>query len=180
MLRTEVIADDDWQVGKRVGGEADLLLSCGDLCDRSIERAHLAYGCRRGFAVRGNHDTDGPFPTGIDDLHLTAHEFGGLRFGGFCGCWRYKPRGCHLWEQHEVAALLKNFPAVDVFVAHNSPRGIHECDTDVHRGFEHFRDYIDRARPRYFIHGHQHLERTIQHGDTLIIGVFGERRMTIG
>ena len=179
MLRMVAIADDDTLVGKTPGSEADLLLSCGDLWDQTILRASQLYRCRGAFAVRGNHDADAPFPPGIDDLHITVREFEGLRFGGFRGCWRYKPRGHHLWEQWEVGELLKDFPPVDVFVAHNSPRGVHECDAEVHQGFDDFWDYIDRARPRYFIHGHQHLDRITQHGDTLIVGVFGERFIAI-
>lgn len=179
MLRIVVIADDDSRVGKWDGREADLLLSCGDLHDLTIERVFRSYRCRRAFAVRGNHDSDGPFPVGVDDLHMTVREFAGLRFGGFRGCWRYKPRGHHLWEQDEVSTLLRSFPAVEVFVAHNSPRGVHECDGDVHQGFEAFLEYIERARPRYLIHGHQHLDRETRYGDTAILGIFGERWLAL-
>lgn len=179
LLRIVAIADDDSQVGKRSGSEADLLLSCGDLWDQTIQWASQLYKCRRAFAVRGNHDTDAAFPPGIDDLHMTIQEFQGLRFGGFRGCWRYKPRGHHLWEQREVGALLRGLPAVDVFVAHNSPSGVHEVDAGVHQGFEDFWEYIERARPRYVIHGHQHVERVTRHGDTLIMGVFGESWFTV-
>jgi uncharacterized protein len=179
MLQVVVIADDDSQAGWKAGSQADLLISCGDLWDQTIQRVCRSYLCRRAFAVRGNHDAATAFPPGIEDLHLTICEFQGLRFGGFRGCWRYKPRGNHLWDQWEVGELLREFPAVDVFVAHNSPRGIHEVDTGVHQGFQDFRDYIDRARPRFFIHGHQHIESTTRLGDTLIMGVYGESWITI-
>lgn len=72
----------------------------------------------------------------------------GLRFGGFAGCWRHKPRGHHLFDHDEVATALQDFSPVDVFVAHNSPFGIHQRDGDVHQGFHAFSDYIAREQPR--------------------------------
>jgi uncharacterized protein len=179
VVRIVVIADDDTLVGKSAKTQADVLISCGDLWDETILRAADAYQCERVFAVRGNHDTSAPFPPGIDDLHLKVIEYGGFRFGGFHGSWRYKPRGHYMWEQWEVGPLLRGVPPVDVLVTHNSPRGIHECDTDVHQGFDAFLEYIDRARPRYVIHGHQHVQRVTSYGDTTIVGVFGEHWLTI-
>ena len=64
--------------------------------------------------------------------------FRGPLGGGFQDSWRYKPRGHYLYEQSEVEYLLTSFPPVDVFVAHNSPRYIHDRDDNVHFGFEAF------------------------------------------
>ena len=75
--------------------------------------------------------------------------------------------------------LLENFPAVDVFIAHNSPRGIHECDTSIHQGFDAFIEYIDRAQPAYFLHGHQHCREVSYRGNTCIMGVYGEKNFTL-
>lgn len=170
-----VIADDDSKLGNLKCGPVDLLISCGDLYDGAIERAIAHYRPRQTFAVRGNHDTNAPFPGGISDLHLTTQTFDGIRFGGFAGSWRYKPRGHHLFEQAEASTLMRAFPAVDVFVAHNSPSGIHERDNEVHQGFEGFVDYLNRAKPRVLIHGHQHLDLTTVHGETTIFSVYGEK-----
>jgi Icc-related predicted phosphoesterase len=173
MIRLLIIADDDSLIRNVPHGHADVLISCGDLCDQTIEHVARACHCRTVFGVRGNHDTASPFPKGFTDLHLSVGEFSGVRFGGFRGSWRYKPRGHHLWEQEEVSTLLRQLPAVDVFVAHNSPRGIHERDSDVHQGFDGFRDYIATARPRYFVHGHQHVNEVTQCLDTSVVGVYG-------
>lgn len=173
MLRLLIIADDDSLLGHVPSGQADLLISCGDLSDQTIQRVAQSCGCRAVFAVRGNHDPASPFPGGITDLHLRVENFGGVRFGGFRGSWRYKPRGHHLWDQGEVTALLRSFPPVDVFVAHNSLRGIHERDKDVHQGFDAFLAYLATARPRYFIHGHQHVNRVTLCGQTAVLGVYG-------
>jgi predicted phosphodiesterase len=154
---------------------ADLLISCGDLPDSFILKLAEMTLCRHIFAVKGNHDSSSPFKSPIKDLHLSVHKFGGLRFGGFNGSWRYKPGGDHLYEQSEVEKLLHSFPAVDVFVAHNSPRYIHEWDKRVHTGFDAFNAYLERTRPKIFIHGHQHVNVESWLGDTRVISVFGQR-----
>jgi Icc-related predicted phosphoesterase len=81
--------------------------------------------------------------------------------------------------QTHVQFRSDRFPPVDVFVAHNSPRGIHDRDDDVHFGFEAFVAYIQRAKPRLFIHGHQHVNRQTQVRDTTVIGVYGFRRLEL-
>lgn len=179
-MQAIVIADDDSLVGHLEYKSVDLLLCLGDLWDGSIEKACAKYTPRKSFAVRGNHDTDAPFAPYVIPLHYTIEEYGGLKFGGFNGSWRYKPRGHHLYEQEEVSRMLRHFPPVDVFVAHNSPRGIHERGGDTHQGFDGFLSYIETARPRYFIHGHQHLNGITKIGDTTVIGVFGETILEIG
>lgn len=136
-------------------------------------------GASHVLAVKGNHDSSGPFPAPIIDLHLKQHVLSGVRFGGFAGCWRYKARGNYLFDQDEVTYLLADFPPVNVFVAHNSPRGIHDRDDDVHFRFDGFVSYIQRAKPKLFIHGHQHVDRETQIGPTIVVGVYGFRRLEI-
>ena len=173
-MRVVVIADDDSLVGKMMNVSADVLMSVGDLWDSTIATAQERYNCGAVVAVKGNHDSAAPFAEEIDELHLQVVEHHGIRFGGFGGSWKYKPRGHHMFEQSEVDEALRSFPAVDVFVAHNSPAGYHERDIDVHQGFEAFTEYIDRTNPSYFIHGHQHINEISMRKETLIIGVFGE------
>lgn len=173
-MKAIAIADDDGLVGHLDVTGVDLLLCLGDLWDSTIEKAVTRYAPRRSFGVRGNHDTNAPFSRFVTPLHNTLDHHSGLVFGGFGGSWRYKPRGHHLYEQEEVSRILRSFPPVDVFIAHNSPWGIHQRDEEVHQGFQGFLEYIQRARPRYFIHGHQHLDATTELDGTQVIGVFGE------
>jgi len=174
-----VIADDD-SFRQRLDSEpVDVLISCGDLADEVILETAAAARCARIFAVKGNHDGAGAFPSPITDLHFNVERHGGLVFGGFNGSWKYKPRGHFLYEQSEVERMLRSFPAVDVFVAHNSPRGIHDKDDEVHVGFQAFVDYIQRSNPRLFIHGHQHTDAETQIGETRVVGVYGCRRLEI-
>jgi Icc-related predicted phosphoesterase len=174
-----VIADDDGLVKNISGERADVLVSCGDLGDQTILTVRQAVGCRRVFAVKGNHDSGGPFSAPITDLHLLIQECGGLRFGGFNGSWRYKPRGHFLYEQDEVERQLAVFPPADVFVAHNSPRHLHDRDDEVHIGFEAFNSYIRRVQPLLFLHGHQHLNQEALVGRTRVVGIYGVRTFNL-
>jgi Icc-related predicted phosphoesterase len=174
-----VIADDESLLHTLPDVRADLLVSCGDLPEELILRVAARVHCSRILAVKGNHDSGAPFPPSITNLHLQTIEAFGLTFGGFAGSWRYKHAGNHLYEQNEVEAALSDFPRVDIFVAHNSPRLIHDRDDDIHLGFGAFVTYIDRARPRLFLHGHQHIQQESTVGFTRVIGTYGHRLLQI-
>ena len=174
-MRLLVMADDARTNLAPAEVRAEVLISCGDISDEEIMTAAGRHRCERIFAVKGNHDGSGAFQRGISDLHLRIESYGGLTFGGFNGCFKYKPRGNYLYDQFSVEEKLKDFPRVDVFVAHNSPRGVHERDDEVHVGFDAFSNYIRRARPLYLVHGHQHVNECTQIGGTFIVGTFGYR-----
>jgi len=172
-MRLLALADIDdlrWRGGT---GAADTLLSCGDVADSVILEAADAYGCGCILAVKGNHDRATPFPPPILDLHLRTHSIGGVTFGGFNGSWKYKPRGHFLYEQGEAGLLLASMPPVDVLLAHNSPRGIHDREDSVHVGFDALNTYIQTAKPRLLVHGHQHAVAETKVGQTRVIGVYG-------
>jgi Icc-related predicted phosphoesterase len=174
-----VIADDE-SVGQRLPEcDVDVLVSCGDLADAVILDAARRCRCREILAVKGNHDSSGPFPAPIQDLHLKVIQFRGVTFGGFCGSWKYKPKGNYLFEESEVEQLMAKFPPVDVLVAHNSPRHVHDREDEVHLGFSAFNNYIARASPRMFLHGHQHEHIESRIGRTRIIGTYGHRMLVI-
>jgi len=174
-----IIADDE-SVGSTIPDcKVDLLVSCGDLPDTVILEAAKRCHCRGIVAVKGNHDSSAPFPTPIRDLHLNLFEFRGVRFGGFCGSWKYKPRGNYLFEDSEVERLLAGFPAVEIFVTHNSPRLLHDREDDVHLGFGAFNHYIERSKPRLMLHGHQHENVESVLGSTRVIGIYGHRVLVV-
>ena len=165
-MKLLVLADIDdirWRGG---AGQADALVSCGDVCDQLIVQAAEAYGCRRIFAIKGNHDLISPFPAPIYDLHLCTVVWEGIRFGGFNGSWKYKPRGPYLYGQ-------------DVFVSHNSPRGIHDRADGIHVGFDGLVEYIHRHKPKVLVHGHQHVIAETEINGTRVIGVYGQRIIEI-
>ena len=176
-MKILVIADDETVRHDPRREKADVLISCGDVADQVILQTAEAAQCSRILAVKGNHGSPEPFRAPILDLHLTTNTINGVRFGGFQGSWKYKPRGHYLYEEPEVEQLLGSFPAVDVFVAHNSPRHIHDREDNVHLGFETFVTYIHRAQPRFFLHGHQHATQETRVGATRVIGVHGRMRL---
>ena len=173
-MKILVLADIDdicWEGGS---GEVDAILALGDLSDGVILEAWEQFGAPPVFGVRGNHDSPVPFPEGITDLHLRTVEFMGLKFGGCNGAWRFRPRGNFLYTQAEIADLLKDFPPVDLFIAHNAPATLAK-DDGVHLGFTAFDQYIREKQPRYFLHGHQHVNHVTQIGRTTVMGIYGYR-----
>ncbi len=178
-MKLLILADMDDLCWDDSDGQADILLACGDLSDDVIRGAAEDFHCKKIFAVKGNHDNITPFPSPIQDLHLRVIEYGGLRFGGLNGSWKYKSHGPFLYEQEEVDIALSDFPAVDIFISHNSPRGIHDKEDGIHCGFDGLLAYIKRTQPKLLIHGHQHLKRKTQIGKTLALGVYGQRVLTM-
>jgi uncharacterized protein len=174
-----IIADDELAVSRIPLCPAEILVSCGDLPDELLLQAAARCGCSEILAVKGNHDSNAAFPSPIHDLHCQAFQVHGVTFGGFCGAWKYKPRGHFLFEQGEVERLLTPFPAVDIFIAHNSPRLIHDRDDDVHTGFAAFNTYIGRVKPKLFLHGHQHINAETLVGTTRVIGSYGYRTLVV-
>lgn len=180
-MKLLIISDIDdlhWRLGS---GQADLLLSLGDVADQVILEAANAYNCPCIYAVRGNHDHNDhtPFPEPIVDLHMTVREFGGLRFGGLNGAWQYKPRGHFLYQQSAVCKFMSAFPPVDVLISHNSPRGIHDRNDGIHEGFDGLMNYILEHHPRFLFHGHQHCEQESLVGGTRVICVYGSKETEI-
>jgi len=174
-MKLAIICDDEFEARRIPAQDVDVLVSLGDLPDSVILEAANRCCPREILAVRGNHDADVPFPEGVRDLHLAVHEVNGVRFGGFNGSWRYKPVGHFLYEQEAVERLMVGFPEVQIFISHNSPRGIHDRDDEVHIGFIGLSNYITRCQPRLFLHGHQHQNIESMVGSTRVIGVFGFR-----
>jgi hypothetical protein len=121
-----IIADDEYAERNVPESSADLLISCGDLADETILSIAGKCSCREILAVKGNHDSSGPFSTPIRDLHLATFVFRGVKFGGFYGSWKYKPNGNYLFEHYEVASVDLVVVVVD------EAWGV-VCDEDVNR-----------------------------------------------
>ena len=101
-------------------------------------------------------------------------------FGGFEGSLKYKEsRYAKMYTQEEAQLLLKDFPAVDVLLAHSPPYGINdERGSSSHEGFLALKEYVEKNKPRYLFHGHTYPtdEELITHYDkTEIIYVSGEK-----
>jgi Icc-related predicted phosphoesterase len=115
---------------------------------------------------------------------MTVQKFNGMTFGGLNGA--LKPYGHYrqakhpfLHEQSEVCRYMSAFPAADVFISHNSPRGVHERNEDAYAGFDGLINYIFEHKPKYLFHGHQHINRETACDATKVICVYGWKVMEI-
>ena len=46
----------------------------------------------------------------------------------------------------------------DILVTHSPAFGVGDGDDLCHQGFKAFVDLMDKYKPKYFVHGHQHLQ----------------------
>ncbi len=157
----------------------DLICTLGDLTYFSIKELAEIKDIPK-IGVYGNHCSGNYFDSlGITNLHLKTLSYQGLVFGGFEGSHRYKNSGGIMYSQEEAEAMLKDFPAVDVMIAHSPPWGINdEPDDPVHQGFKALRKYLEEKKPRYFLHGHTAPTKenlVTKYQNTEIIYVFGAK-----
>lgn len=133
----------------------ELVITLGDLSREEIFGLENVNHIPK-IGIYGNHD-DGMYMNdyGILNIHLKIWDFGGIRFGGFQGCVRYKDNPTAImYTQQEAKNLMQGFPSVDVFISHCPPRGINDEEEQSHQGFDALRDYIDNQQPKIWLHGH--------------------------
>ena len=136
--------------------------------------------------VHGNHDTryrTSP-PEGCENIEDKLYIHNGLRILGLGGSPHYNG-GAHQYTEQQMARRIRRLHrkirragGVDIIIAHAAPAGV-ECGDDyAHRGFDCFRELIDRYQPKYFIHGHVHMnygrqiERQTTIGSTTVINAY--------
>lgn len=156
----------------------DLIITLGDLEYSDISQLEAITDIPK-IGVYGNHCTPGYMTElGIINAHLAVTTLCGVRIGGFEGSHRYKTHPyAKMYYQDEVTKLMKDFSPVDIFIAHSPPRGIHDEPDDIHCGFDALREYIERAKPRHFFHGHTYPRKdqlVPSLGDTKIVYVSGD------
>jgi Icc-related predicted phosphoesterase len=171
--------------------DVDLVISCGDLKPEYLSflvtmiHAPLLY-------VPGNHDgcyENNP-PEGCENIDGRLITVKGLRILGFGGSHFYN-HGPNQYTQkemnHRVAHLrwsLLRSRGFDILVSHAPAQGVGDANDPCHTGFTAFRELMDRHHPRYFIHGHQHLNYGANrsglttYGTTTVINAFRHRILT--
>lgn len=164
--------------------QIDLICTLGDLDALQLrELANITHIPKLG--VYGNHCSGNYFENlGIVNMHLNVVEQGGLKFGGFEGCVRYKPSSwAKMYTQEEATELLKHFPKVDIMLCHCPPFGINDDkNDDAHIGYKALLEYVERESPRYLFHGHTYPkpeELVKNYLDTRIEYVYGDRVIEI-
>ena len=163
----------------------DLVLSCGDLPPEYLEFL-TCFTPAPILSVHGNHDTKYEHrpPEGCVciDGKLYVHE--GLRILGLGGSMRYKPGPNQYTEEQmrrrvwKLAPRLLAYHGFDILLAHAPARHMGDFDSLSHRGFECFVRLIDRYQPKYFVHGHIHMNYGVNipqrsaRGDTTVINAY--------
>jgi Icc-related predicted phosphoesterase len=147
--------------------DVNLILACGDLPPKYLSFLVTMFHVPL-FYVRGNHDIrhGGYRPVGCTDLDAKVTVYKGLRILGLEGSHWYNGKP-HQYTERQMRKKIRRIrlqiwrlKGVDIIMTHAPPRHIHDAEDQCHRGFECFRDLIDRYAPRYFIHGHMHFSYT--------------------
>lgn len=137
--------------------------------------------------VHGNHDTkykERP-PEGCECIEDKIYRFRGVRILGLGGSMRYK-LGPNQYTPQEMERRLRRMRwklwragGVDILLTHSPALGHNDGPGSAGTsGFQTFRTVIDTYHPRYFIHGHVHLnygatlERVTQIGDTTVVNAY--------
>lgn len=175
----------DYLDRRRLEG-VDLILSCGDLDPRYLSfvatfaRAPVLY-------VHGNHDdryAKVP-PEGCICVEDQVYTHQGVRILGLGGSVRYKPQGEHQYTQRQMDRRvlrrrleLMRRGGFDILLTHAPALGLNDGEDFAHTGFDAFNTLMDRYRPRYFVHGHVHMNygadipRRCAYQDTQVINAY--------
>ncbi len=174
--------------------EVGLILSCGDLPYPYLENLVTLLNVPLLY-VPGNHDpefnphVDASRAEGCENVDGRVVGVRGLAVAGLGGSPRYHPQGVNQYSPSEMTRrawrlglrLLWNRPRLgnlDLLITHSPPLGIHDEDTQAHRGLQAINWLIHWAKPRYHLHGHVHFQRrnltpsVTKIGVTTIINVF--------
>lgn len=158
----------------------DLVCTLGDLDYFSLLELKEVYDIPK-IGVYGNHCSGTYFEElGIKNMHLSTFEYKGFIFGGFEGSVRYKsdPQA-PMYTQEEASQMLATFPRVDVMLGHSPPYGINDEPEEIaHQGFKALREYVEKYKPKYLLHGHTYpTEKNLvtEYQETKIVYVFSDK-----
>ncbi|NLK22360.1 MAG: metallophosphoesterase [Epulopiscium sp.] len=164
--------------------DIDLILSSGDLKSEYLSflvtmiKAPLFY-------IHGNHDgryaVKEPLGcTAIDDKIVVHNNIRILGLGGSQaynnGPFQYTEKEMEQRVKKLKRALKKN-DGFDILLTHSPAYELGDGDDLCHIGFKVFISLLDKYSPKYFIHGHQHLnyglqKRYLTYKDTSIINAY--------
>ncbi|MCH5333198.1 MAG: metallophosphoesterase [Agathobacter sp.] len=154
-----------WDFFKKADFEGiELIISCGDLKAEyltflaTMVPVPLLY-------VRGNHDDkyEKRPPEGCTCIEDQIYWHKDVRILGLGGSYRYKPGNNQYTEKEmqkrvkKLSSKLRKSKGFDILVTHSPALGVHDDEDVCHRGFAVFNDLIEQYRPKYFVHGHVHM-----------------------
>ncbi len=165
--------------------DVDLVLSCGDLkaeyLSFLVTMIHVPL-----FYVPGNHNkrfiTHPPEGCVSADDTIITHK--GIRILGLGGSMNYSNQPFQYTEKEmekrirKLKRCIHKNDGFDILLTHAPALGLGDGEDLAHRGFQSFVNLLDKHSPRYFFHGHQHmnygfLPRTMQYKDTTIVNAYG-------
>lgn len=176
------LADEEsktyWDYFKKEHFEGiDLIVSCGDL-----KAEYLSFLATMVpvpvLYVRGNHDDkyDIKPPEGCICIEDKIYEFNGVRILGLGGSYRYK-NGRNQYTEAQMARRVRKLKwkiranrGFDILVTHSPAYGMNDGDDPCHRGFDAFNRLIQSYSPKYFVHGHVHMNYGRQYPREDVIG----------
>lgn len=142
----------------------DLIISCGDLKPQYLSflatftKAPVLY-------VHGNHD--GIYqttpPDGCICIDDDLYVYRGIRILGLGGskCYNFGPFQYTEGEmRHRIRKLrfkIRKHKGFDILVTHAPAYQFNDGKDLPHSGFQAFRDLLDKYKPKYFLHGHVHM-----------------------
>ena len=176
--------------------DIDLIVGCGDLPYYYLEFLLTVLNIPLLY-VHGNHDPEKEYladgtavtgPSGGSNLHRTSLYEKKLLLAGLEGSVRYR-EGLFQYTQYEMwLNVIQLIPQLlinklrygrylDIFVAHSPPYGIHNGEDRVHIGFKAFLWLMQVFKPRYMVHGHQHIYSSTeitetQYLETKVINIY--------
>ena len=142
----------------------DLVISCGDLKPHYLSFI-ATYTKAPVLYIHGNHDecySKTP-PDGcicIDDK-IYVHQ--GVRILGLGGSMQYNYGKRQYTDRQMNRRVYRLIPKIlfhrgfDILVTHAPAYQFNDGEDLPHRGFKIFRKLLDKYHPRYFLHGHMHL-----------------------
>ncbi len=186
--------------------DIDIVLCAGDLAMEYIDYIVTTLN-KPTFFVFGNHNLEefahyhsseiGYSPSNVDSLsHCHGATYCGFKIkneqklliAGCSGSMKYNNGNSQYTEFEMSVRLIKMIPRlllnklvygryVDIFLTHASPLGIHDKQDLCHKGFNCYKWFIKKFKPKYMIHGHIHLydsqeTRVTKWEDTTIVNAF--------
>lgn len=163
----------------------DLIISCGDL-DPNYLSFLVTMASVPVLYVHGNHDAkyEKIPPDGCVCIEDTIYVHEGVRILGLGGSMRYKP-GAHQYTEFQMQCRVQKLrPKIwrhggfDILVTHAPAYGLNDGEDLPHQGFRSFLYLMEKYRPKFFLHGHVHMNYGRQHkrydkyNDTHVINVF--------
>lgn len=190
---------------KRLYGDVDLVLGCGDLPFYYLEFIVTMLGGPV-FYVIGNHanavrkryapEEDWQYPGGCTNIDERVVRYKKLLIAGLEGSMRYNNNPHFQYTEREMTAKVwRLVPALlwnrmrygrylDILITHAPPYQIHDREDPCHTGFRVFRTFMKRFRPRYLIHGHVHVYSPTEptesrYHETTVLNTYGHRTLEI-